>query len=207
VTVFDELIARLLELPPLAVYGVLAALAAAENVFPPVPADSAVAIGAFLSVDGRGTPVGVFLVVWGANVLSAALVYVAARTVGRAFFRGPLGRRLLRRKALARIEALYDRHGAWAIFASRFIPGVRAVVPAFAGVANLDAVRALVPLTLASGIWYGTLTFVAASFIRNLAAVRDFLTHVQGAVFAAVLVAAGVASWFLWHRARARPSE
>lgn len=203
---FDALIARLLELPPLAVYGVLAALAAAENVFPPVPADSAVAIGAFLSVDGRGTAWGVFLAVWGANVLSAALVYAAARTVGRAFFRGGLGRRLLRRKALARIEILYDRHGTWAIFASRFIPGVRAVVPAFAGVANLDAVRALVPLTLASGIWYGTLTFAAASFIRNLAAIREFMTHVQGVLLGLVLAATAVAVWLYVRRARARRS-
>lgn len=204
---FDDLIGRLLALPPLAVYGVLAALAAVENVFPPVPADSVIAVGAFLTVDGRGTALGVFLVVWAANVLSAALVYLAARTVGRAFFRGRIGRRLLRREALARIERLYERHGTWAIFASRFIPGVRAVVPAFAGVAGLDAVRALVPLTLASAIWYGTLTFAAASFMRNLATIREFMTHVQGVLIAVVLVAVGVAGWLVRRHARARPAE
>jgi membrane protein DedA with SNARE-associated domain len=205
--VLDALIGRLLDLPPLAVYGVLAALAAVENVFPPVPADSVIAVGAFLTVDGRGTALGVFLVVWTANVLSAALVYLAARTVGRAFFRGQVGRRLLRREALSRIEQLYDRHGTWAIFASRFIPGVRAVVPAFAGVASLDAVRALVPLTLASAIWYGTLTFAAASFMRNLAAIREFMTHVQGVLIVVVLVAVGVAVWVVRRHARARPAE
>lgn len=204
---FDDLIGRLLALPPLAVYGVLAALAAVENVFPPIPADSVIAVGAFLTVDGRGTALGVFLVVWAANVLSAALVYLASRTVGRAFFRGRMGRRLLRREALARIEKLYDRHGTWAIFASRFIPGVRAVVPAFAGVAGLDAVRALVPLTLASAIWYGTLTFAAASFMRNLAAIREFMAHVQGLLVAVVLVAVGVAGWLVRRHARARPAE
>jgi membrane protein DedA with SNARE-associated domain len=202
--VFDALIARLLELPPLAVYGVLAALAAAENVFPPVPADSAVAIGAFLTVGGQGTAWGVFLVVWAANVLSAVAVYVGARTVGRAFFRGPLGRRLLKPRALGRIEQLYDRHGAWAIFASRFIPGVRAVVPAFAGVAGLDALRALAPLTLASGIWYGTLTFAAATFMRNLEAISAFMTHAQGVALAVILLAAAGGGWLVWRRGRAR---
>lgn len=200
----DELIARLFELPPLALYGILAALAAAENVFPPVPADSAVAVGAFLAVGGRGTAWGVFLVVWLANVVSAGLVYVAARTVGRAFFRGPIGRRLLKRDALARIERLYDRHGTWAIFASRFIPGVRAVVPAFAGVAALDPVRALVPVTIASGIWYGALTFVAATFIRNLATVGNLLARFQGLLLAVALAAAVAAIWVLRRRARIR---
>lgn len=203
---FDELIARLLELPPLAVYGVLGALAAAENVFPPVPADSAIAVGAFLSVGGPETAWGVFLVVWTANVLSAVMVYVAARHLGRPFFRGRIGRRLLKRQAMERLEHLYDRHGMWAIFVSRFVPGVRAVVPAFAGVANLDAVRSLVPLTLASGIWYGTLTFAAAAFIRNLTVIRDVLTKVQ-----TVLVAVGVVAlvvvlvvWRLRRRAGSR---
>ncbi|HEX9632369.1 MAG TPA: DedA family protein [Gemmatimonadales bacterium] len=200
----DELIAWLVELPPLAVYGILAALAAAENVFPPVPADSAVAVGAFLSVGGRGTAWGVFLVVWSANVLSAALVYLAARTVGRAFFQGRIGRRLLRREALTRIERLYDRHGLWAIFASRFIPGVRAIVPAFAGVANLDPVRALVPVTLASGIWYGVLTFVAATFVRNLDTVGHLLVRFQGVLLVAALAAVGGGVWVLRRRARTR---
>lgn len=200
----DALLSRLLEAPPLVVYGILAALAATENVFPPVPADTAVAVGAFLSVGGRVSAWGVFLVVWTANVLSAALVYAAARTVGRAFFRGPLGRRLLRRAALARIERLYDRHGTWAIFASRFIPGARAIVPAFAGVANLDPARALLPVTIASAIWYGALTLMAALFIRNLGAVSAFLTRVQGGVVVLGVAAAVALVWVL--RRRRRPS-
>jgi len=205
--VFEDLVARLLALPPLAVYGVLAALAATENVFPPVPADSAVAIGAFLTVDGRGTAWGVFLVVWAANVLSAVAVYLAARTVGRSFFQSRAGRRLLNPAAMRRIEDLYDRHGTWAIFVSRFIPGVRAVVPSFAGVANLDAVRALLPLTLASGIWYGTLTFTAAAFIRNLDAIREILVTVQGGLLAVVVVGGGAALIIWLRRRRNRRAE
>ncbi|MDH4043158.1 MAG: DedA family protein [Gemmatimonadota bacterium] len=201
----DGLLARLLELPPAAVYAVLAALAAAENVFPPVPADTAVAVGAFLSVGGRVTAWGVFLVVWPANVASAALVYAAARTVGRKFFRGPFGRRLLKREALARIERLYDRHGTWAILVSRFIPGVRAVVPAFAGVANLDPVRAIVPVVIASAVWYGTLTFVAATFIRNLATVGVLLVRFQGLLLGVALIGVVVAALVIRQRRRGTP--
>ena len=50
------------QLPPGAVYTVLAVLAAIENVIPPVPSDAAVALGAFLTNRGLTTPIGVFLV-------------------------------------------------------------------------------------------------------------------------------------------------
>ncbi|MGH7526048.1 MAG: DedA family protein, partial [Gemmatimonadales bacterium] len=70
------------QLPPAAVYGVLALLAAVENVVPPVPSDAAVALGAFLSHRGVTTPLGVFLVTWTANLLGAAGVYFAARRYG-----------------------------------------------------------------------------------------------------------------------------
>lgn len=93
---------------------------------------------------------------------------MAARTVGRSLFTGRFGTRLLKPEAMARIERLYRKHGIWGIFLSRFIPGARAVIPPFAGVAGLKSIPALVPMMLASGIWYGTLTLVAANLIPHL---------------------------------------
>jgi len=61
-------------LPPAAVYVVLAALAFVENLVPVVPADVAVALGAFLSQRGTTTPLLVFFVVWVSNVGGAVAV-------------------------------------------------------------------------------------------------------------------------------------
>ncbi len=199
-----ELIDALVRLPPTAVYAVIGALAAIENVFPPVPADTAVAIGAILSTGGPISAWTVFLVTWVANVGMAAVVYMMARTAGRAFFRGPLGSRLLRPPALQRLELLYGRYGTWAIFFSRFIPGVRAVVPPFAGVANLGAVRTLVPLTVASGLWYGGLTLVAVIAVRNLSQLGAFLTHLNTAAVVAVGVVAAAMGVVVLVRRRRR---
>lgn len=188
----------------MAVYAVVGALAAVENVFPPVPADTAVALGALLSAGGTISAWSVFLITWVANVSSATAVYVAARVVGRPFFRGRTGGRLVRPAALTRIERLYERHGVWAIFVSRFIPGVRAVVPPFAGVAGLGAVRALVPVALASGLWYGALTFVAALTIRNVGQIGAFVTGLNrvALVGAAVVLLAVVSVLLARRRAR-----
>lgn len=150
-------------LPPLAVYGMLALLAALENVVPPVPADTAVALGAFLTHRGVTTLSTVYFVTLGANVAGAVTVYWMARRYGRRLFATRVGRRLLSPSALATIEREYLRFGSLGIFFGRFLPGIRAVVPPFAGLANLGAVRALLPMALASAIWYGAIALIGAA--------------------------------------------
>ena len=162
-------------------------LAALENVVPPVPADTAVALGAFLAGRGRLSAWAVFGLTWGANVASAGAVYWLARRYGRGLFRGALGRRLLPAPVLAHIEAQYRRHGTYGIFLSRLLPVWRAVVPPFAGIAGLSAARTLVPLALASALWYGGLTFLVATLGTNLEAVLAALARVNRVLGAAAL--------------------
>jgi membrane protein DedA with SNARE-associated domain len=50
--------AWLTSLPPAVLYLVLALVAAVENIFPPIPADTVVAFGAFLAARGHATHVG-----------------------------------------------------------------------------------------------------------------------------------------------------
>lgn len=160
-------------------YTVIGVLAAIENVFPPVPADTAVALGAFLSQAGAVSAQSVFWITWTANVLTATSVYFAGRVLGRPFFTGRLGRRLLNQNRLKRLDDLYHRHGSWGIFLSRFIPGVRAVVPPFAGVAHLHFWRAVPPMAIASGIWYAVLTYAAATVAGSLDDVLQLLRQLN----------------------------
>ena len=179
-------------------------LAAVENVFPPVPADTAVALGAFASGGGVVSAPLVFLLTWVANVSSAAGMYALARHAGRRFLNGPVGQRMVRPEALLRLEQLYAHHGVWGIFLSRFIPGIRAVVPPFAGIAGLGAFRALVPVALASGIWYGTLTFLAATAVANLDELKRLLARMNWVtgMLALMLLALAVAVLFVRRRKR-----
>ncbi len=198
---FENILNGLLGLPPTAVYVVIGILAGVENIFPPVPADTAVAIGAFLSTGGAISAQAVFATTWIANVTSAILVYVAGRTVGRQFFGGRLGQRLLNPAAMVRLELLYGKYGMWGIFLSRFLPGLRAVVPPFAGIANLSAWRTIFPMVVASGLWYGTLTFVAATAVRELDEIARFVRglNVAGAIAVGVVIV-GVGFAFWWRR-------
>ncbi len=109
-----------------------------------------------------------FAVTWVGNVTSAALVYGVGRHYGRAFFTGRIGRRLLSEKTLEHIEAAYARHGSYGIFLSRLLPVWRGVVPPFAGVARVAAWRALVPIALASALWYGAIIFLVVRLAPTL---------------------------------------
>jgi membrane protein DedA with SNARE-associated domain len=190
-------------LPVLALYAALAGAAAIENVFPPFPADTVVAFGSFLAARGQGSIVAVFLATWLGNLAGAALMYALGRRYGAALLRG----RLLRAgpDAEARIDAMYRRYGLWALALSRFIPGVRAIVPPFAGALRLSPVRALAAMGIASGIWYGAITVLAYRLGTSWEALRGAVarTGTWFAVGATILVAIVVAVVMLRRRRRA----
>ncbi len=188
-------------------YLVLGVLAVVENVVPPVPADAAVLLGGFLSHRGVTNPFAVFLVVWLANVGGAAAVYLVARRYGRRLFASPRGRKLLAPEAVAVIEREYLRFGVAGIFFARFLPGIRAVVPPFAGIVNLSPLRAGIPVALASGVWYGGVTIlgsVLGAQWEHIAAILANVNRTLGLVALVVGVGWGVRVYL---RARQRRRE
>jgi membrane protein DedA with SNARE-associated domain/uncharacterized tellurite resistance protein B-like protein len=184
---------------------VLALLAAVENILPPVPSDAAVALGAFLSHRHVTTPIAVFLVTWVANLLGAMGVYLAARRYGRRLFASPTGRRLLAPRSLAIMEREYLRFGVAGIFISRFLPGIRAVIPPFAGLVGLSAVRTFLPVGLASGIWYGGIILVGAVIGAEWERITALIAGVNRTLGLMALVAAAAAAvWYLVRAAQRR---
>lgn len=193
-----DLVHFLESLPPGPLYGLIAALAAVENVFPPVPADTAVALGAFLAGRGIMDPWLVFAVTWTANVGSGAAVYALTRRHGRALFQGVLGRRLFSDATIAHIEEQYRRHGTWGIFLSRLLPVWRGLVMPFAGIARVPPWRALVPLALASGLYYGVLTFLVTTLGTNLEDVLRVVGRVNAVLVILALTAlTALAIWIV----------
>lgn len=190
-------------------YFVLGLGAALENVFPPVPADTFVLLGAFLAGLGRAEVVTVFLVTWGANVASALGVYGLARRYGRRIFESPKGRWLLRPRQIAQISAFYDRWGTPAIFLSRFLPAFRALVPVFAGISGLSLPRTAVPLAVASALWYGALIYLGAFAGRNWGAIREQFADVSSglSIAAGVLVVLLLVWWWRSRRGHARGAQ
>jgi membrane protein DedA with SNARE-associated domain len=183
---------------PLLLYTLLGAGSALENLFPPVPADTFVLLGAFLAAGGKADAWTVFIVTWLANTLTALLVYWTGYRFGRPFFQSGMGRHLLPPGQLKRMGNFYDRWGLPAIFLARFLPGLRAMVPVFAGVTHQRFGVVAFPVLVASGIWYGALVWMGATAGRNLPAILHWLAGANRALlaFAAVLFLALVFWWW-----------
>lgn len=198
-----DLVRALEGLPPGPLYAVLTVLAAVENIFPPVPADTAVALGAFLAGRGLMNPWVVFGLTWGANVSSAIGVYALARRYGPAVFAGPLGRRLVSEATLARLAREYERHGELGIFLGRLLPVWRGVACPFAGLIGVPPLRAVPAIAIASGLYYGALTYFVYQLGGNLEQVKAALGRVNAVLLLGALALAVVVGVVVW-RARRR---
>lgn len=200
----DGLLDALASLPRAPTYLVLMVLSAVENVFPPVPADTAVALGAFLARRGQISVVPLALLCWLANTGTAAVIYALARAHGPTFFRDGWGRRIMPPGVMASLEEAYGRWGTLGIFVSRFLPGVRAAVTPFAGVAGLGPARALLPAALASAIWYAMLAFIGYGLAENWDVVKALVADTNRALAMGAVVLTTVAAVWLWRSSRRR---
>ena len=101
------------------------------------------------------------------------------RRYGRGFFELPGGRRLMAPESIAVIEREYLRFGVVGLFVARFLPGIRAVVPPFAGMFRIPAWRVFLVIALVSGIWYGAITWIGAIVGGEFERVQEIL-HQMG---------------------------
>lgn len=174
--------------PDVLVYASLAVGAALENVVPAIPADTFVALGGFLAGAGDLDARWVALSTWLANVATALAVYRVSRSHGPSFFEAGWGRYLMKPHQMERMARFYDRWGLPAIFFSRFLPGVRAVVPVFAGATHQPGMRVMPPIAIASALWYGGLVWLGVWAGQNL----DLLASALGRVNSTLAIAAGL---------------
>jgi membrane protein DedA with SNARE-associated domain len=188
------------DLPLGSLYMAIGVLSAFENFFPPFPSDAVIAFGSFLADRAHGSAITVFLLGWFGNVAGAGITYTLGRRFGsKAFLRriekyaGP--------DAEIRIKRLHKKYGFMGLFVSRFLPGVRAIVPPFAGAMRLPAFKVMLSVASASAVWFGLITFLAFRAGDNWDVVEHYLVRsgkVAGLIAIAIVVIA-VGIW-LWKR-------
>jgi membrane protein DedA with SNARE-associated domain len=200
----ERLLDALASLPTLPTYLVLMALSALENVFPPAPADVAVALGAFLAHRGELSAPLLGVVCWLSNTASAAWLYLLARRRGPRFLREGWGARLMPEHERVVVERMFRRHGALGIFLTRFLPGVRAAVLPFAGAFGLSPARTLLPAAFASAVWYAFLIVAGTLLGRNWESVKSVVGDVSRVLGLVAVAAVIVAAW--WYRRMKRRS-
>jgi membrane protein DedA with SNARE-associated domain len=201
-----ELLDWLASLPDPLLYGAIVIAAFAENVFPPLPADTVIALGAFVAARGNGTALGV----WGATMLGNIGGAMFMYWIGHRFGLPWLSRRfpaLLPPDMSERFAKRFATQGMLAVVVSRFLPAVRAVVPPVAGALGIGALRAGIAMTVASGVWYGLVCLLAFRAGANAEAVLIRVAGHQRTIGAIAVGMALVVALVWWWRARSRRGE
>jgi membrane protein DedA with SNARE-associated domain len=196
----NDLLAWLTSLPDPLLYGAILVAAFAENVFPPLPADTVIALGAFVAARGNGTELGVWAATMVGNVGGAMLMYGLGHRYGLPWlmkrFPG-----IVSPTNADRFAERFRTQGMAAVVVSRFLPAVRALVPPMAGALGIGAIRAAVAMTLASGVWYGLVCILAFRAGANADVLLARIAEQQrviGLVAVAIVVLAISVVW--WRR-------
>jgi membrane protein DedA with SNARE-associated domain len=192
----DSLFQAIKEASPFWAYSLLFVSAFVENIFPPIPGDTAVVLGAYLV--GRGT-----LNFWG--------VYLST-TLGSIFgFMGIYGiafwlewkvieryqPRWISRTHIDKVEDWFRHYGYWIIVFNRFLSGVRSVISLVAGLSKMKAVKVFLLALVSSALWNGGLIYLGAMVGENWEAILDFLKVYNRVV---VVLIVGVIAIYFGHK-------
>jgi len=198
----ESVLAWLTGLPPAALYVTLALVAATENFVPPIPADVIVAFGSFLAARRNESPIAAVVSVVIGNVAGALAMFALGRRFGADWIRRRM--HVLGDDAERRVRDWYNRFGLPALFLSRFLPAVRAVVPPLAGAIRVPATGAILAIATASTIWYTTVALLSYRVGTQWEQIASAIGRVQriAAIGAGVLVVLGVVTWWIVKRKR-----
>jgi len=198
----DAVLTWLGSLPPAALYLILAVVAATENFIPPIPADVIVAFGSFLAAREQRSPIPTIIAVVIGNVGGALAMFALGRRYGADWIRRRM--RVMGEGAEQRVRHWYGKFGLPALFLSRFLPGVRAVVPPLAGAIKVPATGAIIAIATASTLWYATLAILAyrlgSEWDRIASAIGEF--QKGAAIVAGSIVVLAVLIWWVLRRRR-----
>ena len=90
-----------------------------------------------------------------------------------------MGRHLLNDHQMERMRLFHQKWGVVAIFLTRFLPGLRAMVPASAGVSRIAWWRVAVPVAIASAIWYGALVWLGSTAGSHLDEIKAWIDQAK----------------------------
>lgn len=100
------------------------------------------------------------------------------------------------------MKDLIARYGFGGLFVSRFLPGVRAIVPPFAGAMRLPTLKVFLAIATASAVWFGIITFLAFRAGDNWELLQYYLLRSGqwAGIVAGTIVAIVLGVWLLRRR-------
>ena len=186
-------------------YGGVFLLTLLETVFPPIPSELIMPLAGYLVSEGKMTLAGAVAAGTAGSVLGALVLYWLGRWLGEERlknFADRHGRWLtLSRSEIERASEWFRRHGGWAVFVCRLIPGLRSLISIPAGINGMNVWRFLLYTVLGTAVWTGALVYVGFVLGSQFEQVERWLGPVSKVVLGVLVV------WYLWRVATHKGRE
>ena len=186
-------------MPSWLIYILLGVCSALENMIPPFPGDTITVFGAYLAGRGFLDPVLVFGSTAAGNIATNLFLYYVGIRRGRDFIRKH--KRLFHEDLLPRIALFYRKWGAGAILFSRFLVGLRSVVPLFAGVSRLSPRKFILPILGGIVVQHALLVYLGYTVGQKWEFIKSVLKNINLSL-ALVALAVAILIFFWFRRVR-----
>jgi membrane protein DedA with SNARE-associated domain len=162
-----------------------------ENVFPPIPSEFIMPLAGFMVTQNKFSLAGIIIAGTLGSVLGALPLYYIGKKVGEdrlKRFADRYGKWLtLSREDIDKSKKWFDKHGAWAVFFCRLVPGIRSFISIPAGFNRMNMLSFLFFTVLGSAIWTSLLAYAGYFLASNFRDVEKYLDIVTYIVFGSII--------------------
>lgn len=162
----QEILHSLEHSSPLLAYLLLFASAFIENIFPPIPGDTVIIVGAYLVGRGILNFWGVYLVTTLGSVLGFMSLFSIAFYVEKKFIE-KYQPRWITHTHIDRVESWFRKYGYGVIVLNRFLSGARSVISLVAGLSKMSPPIVLLLSFLSCALWNGILIYLGLLLGHN----------------------------------------
>jgi len=177
-----------------------------ENAGLPVPGETVLIFAGFLAYQGEVHLWRAILTAVAGATVGDNLGYCLGRFGGAALYERWVRRFRTLSRHFDKSQLLFRKYGHWAVFAGRFITGLRVFAGPMAGMFRLAYWRFLLANFTGAVLWATTFGFVGLLFGSNWQRLVSFVRHLNRAVL--VLVLLGLVAALVWRaisKRRQRP--
>ena len=148
----EQTITVLNNLPNETIYFFLFTVAIIEYMFPPIPGDTAMVLGAYLAGTGKLDLLTVYILTTLGSIFGFLIIFFIGKYYGRDFF---LKRnyRFFSKETILQVEKWFQQYGVGLIVANRFLSGARSVISLIAGISNMKVPTIILAALVSSIIW------------------------------------------------------
>ncbi|MCF8061747.1 MAG: DedA family protein [Deltaproteobacteria bacterium] len=178
-------------LPNGVIYLMLGLSALVENLIPPIPGDTIIAMGAFLAGTGRITFTGVYVSTTVGSLAGFLTLFAVGTFISRRFLLEKNYRWFSARDIL-RAEDWFRRYGYLLVLLNRFLPGARSVVSVAGGISRLRVLPVTALAFLSCAAWNGIWIFMGYSLGTRWELVEEGVSSIMTRYNAVMAILGGL---------------